>query len=189
MDWQREFNLRPAIVNLIAMLVAGILLEVMWGFAGGIAGGVMIARDLEFQNKVTVFMQERGIDVKANPEKAKTAYEKLSPPDKKKLDDMTQDVLTRINWFPVTLSVSIIVYGLIGFLGGFFARAWLLAGAMPIITLMTNNPVVRFEAAIGLPLQEKTIVILTQLAVCSLLAFYGAKVGMKRLEKRREAVS
>lgn len=189
MDWQRQFRLRPIIVSLIAVIVAGIMIEVGWGFAGGLVGGVMIARDLEFQNKMTVFMQERGFDMKAHPETAKTVYEKLSPQDKKMLDDMTQDVLRRINWFPVTLSVSIIVYGMIGFLGGFFARVWLLAGAIPVMTFLTNNPVVRFEAAMSLSLPEKTIVVLAQLVVCYFLAFYGSRVGMKRAEKRQKTVS
>jgi len=189
MDWQRQFRPRPVIVSLIAVIVAGIMIEVGWGLAGGLVGGVMIARDLEFQNKVTVFMQERGFDVKAHPETAKTAYEKLSPQDKKMLDNMTQDVLRRIDWFPVALSVSLIVYGMIGFLGGFFARVWLLAGAVPVMTFLTNNPVVRFEAAIRFSLPEKTVVVLLQLAVCYLLAFYGARVGMKRAEKRQKAVS
>jgi hypothetical protein len=89
----------------------------------------------------------------------------------------------------VTLSVSVIVYGMIGFLGGYFARVWLLAGAIPVMTFLTNNPVVRFDAAMSLSLPEKTIVVLTQLVVCNLLAFYGSKVGMKRAEKRQKTVS
>jgi len=189
MDWKREVKPRPIIVNVIAVITAGILIELAWALAGGIVGGIMIARDVEFQNRVTAFMQERGIDVKAKPDSARTVYEKLSPQDRKRLDDMTHDVLRRINWFPVALFVNIGVYGLIGFLGGFFARVWLVAGVIPILTLLTNNPVVRFEAVIGLPLPDKIVIVLVQLAAAGLLASYGARLGAKRAEKRRQAVS
>jgi hypothetical protein len=189
MDWQRELKKRPIIVNLAAVLVAGILMEVMWGLAAGIVGGITIARDPGFQNQVTAFMKDRGIDIKANPDKAKTAYEQLSPQDKKKLDDMTHDVLKSANWFAVSLSVSVIVYGLIGFLAGFFARVWFLAAGIPVWSLLTNNPVVRFDWAIGLPLPEKAVVFLVPLAVCSLMACFGAGIGRRPAARKQASVS
>jgi hypothetical protein len=189
MDWQREFKKRSIIVNLFAVLVAAILMEVVWGLAAGIVGGVAISRDPEFQNRVTAFMKDRGVDVKASPDKAKAAYNQLSPQDKKNLDDMTRDVLKGANWFAVALSVSVIVYGLTGFLGGFFARAWLLTAGLPVWSLLTNNPVVRFEWVVGLPLFEKSIVFLLPLAACSLTAFFGAGVGKKRAERKMAAAS
>jgi len=189
MDWQREFKKRPIIVNLITVLVAAILMEVMWGFAAGIVGGVVIARDPGFQSRITVFMKDKGIDVKASPDKAKAAYEQLSPEDRKNLDDMTRDVLKGANWFAVALSVSMIVYGLTGFLGGFFARVWLLAAGIPIWSLLTNNPVVRFEWVVGLPPFEKAIVFLVPLAVCSVAAFFGAGVGRRRAEGKLATAS
>jgi hypothetical protein len=61
MDWQQEFKKRPIIVNLIAVLAAAILMDVMWGLAAGIVGGVAITRDPEFQNKMTAFTKDKRI--------------------------------------------------------------------------------------------------------------------------------
>jgi hypothetical protein len=102
---------------------------------------------------------------------------------------MTRDVLKGAKWFAVALSVSVIVYGPTGFLGGLLARVWLLAAGIPIWSLLTNNPAVRFEWVVALPLLEKSLVFLVSLAVCFLAAFFGAGVGRRRAERKLATAS
>lgn len=180
MNLKREISIRTVAVYLIAVATAWILTEVVWGATGGIIAGLSIASNKEYQLKMTSFLEERGIDPQANTTSAKTSYENLSEEDMKELKKMSQKVLAGVNWFYVTLFVSAVVFSLVGFLGGFFARGWLIAGSMPILSFLTNNPVIRFHMAKDLSIIQKVLVIvLAQFVVCYLLAYCGAILGLK----------
>lgn len=190
MEIKKEFSLRAVVSYLFALTAACILTEVVWGVAGGLVGGISIARDLQYQQKIAAFMQERGVDTKADSATLKKAFDNLSAQDQAKLKEMTMEVLNRVNWMPTTFAVSAVVFGIVGFLGGFISRVWLIAGLVPALTFIANNPVVRFQGASGLSLAEKALVIvLAQFAVCCLAAYYGAKIRLKRDERKRNAVA
>jgi hypothetical protein len=186
---KKEFSLRALVSYLLALTIACILTEVVWGVAGGLVGGISIARDLQYQQKISAFMQERGVDIKADSATLKKAFDNLSAQDQLKLKEMTGEVLNRINWLPTTFAVSAFVFSLVGFLGGFISGVWLAAGFVPALTFIANNPVVRFQAAGDLSLMEKAlVVVLAQFAACYLAAYYGSKVRLKRDEKKRNSV-
>ena len=104
------------------------------------------------------------------------------------MESLTKEVMSDSNWFAVTIFVSFVVFCITGFLGGFIARAWVLAGAVPAISFLTNNPVVRFPMAKDLPMLEKIIVVVfAQLSVCYILAYLGARLGLKRKLKKERA--
>jgi len=183
---KREFSARSALVYLIALALVYVLTEVFWGATAGLVGGLIIARDPEYQQKVTSFLEERGIDEQADAKAAKSAYASLSREDKKELERMTLVTMARVNWFYVTLFVSALVFGLVGFLAGLFSRAWLLGGAVPALSFLANNPVVRFRMASDLSTGQKMIVIaLAQFAVCFALAYCGARLGLRRDARKK----
>jgi len=132
-------------------------------------------------------MKDKGADPDASRAGARKAYESLSKENRHELMNMSKDVLSDVNWFPVTLFVSAVVFGIVGFFGSMIARSWLLAGAVPALSFLTNNPIIRFPMAKDLPTVQKVIVVVAQFAVCCLLAYCGAKLGMKRKQKKETA--
>jgi hypothetical protein len=188
MKLEREFTLRALLVYAVSLAVAWILTEVVWGATGGIVGGLTIARNSEYQQKVTAFLKDRGITSDSTQDKAQILYEDLSRQDRQELMIMSKDLLADINWFSVTLFVSAVVFGVVGFLGGLFARAWVLAGVVLALSFLINNPLIRFPMARDLPEVQKLIVFLvSQFAICYLFAFCGAKLGLKRQYKKEMA--
>ncbi|MHC4502678.1 MAG: hypothetical protein ACYTFI_05175 [Planctomycetota bacterium] len=186
MNLKREFSARSALVYLVALPLVYVLTEVLWGATGGLLGGLVIARDPEYQQKVASFLEERGIDERADAKAAKSAYGSLSQEDKKELERMTLAIMARVNWFYVTLFVSAAVFALVGFLGGFAARGWILAGTVPALSFLVHNPL-RFRMARDLPTGQTVIVIaLAQFAVCFALAYCGARLGLRR-DARKDA--
>jgi hypothetical protein len=170
------------------LAAAWILTSLVWGATCGLVGGLTIARNPEYQAKVTSFMKDKGITQDASRSEAHSAVKNLSEADRQELMAMSKDALSDVNWFPVTIFVSAVVFGLVGFLGGFIARAWFLAGAVPALSFLTNNLVVRFPMAKDLPMLQKVIVVvLAQFAVCYLLAYFGARFGLKRKQKKASA--
>lgn len=190
MNLKNEFAVRAYVAYLIGLAAAWILTEVVWGATGGIVAGLIVARDPQYQQKVDSFLKERGVDPQTDAAGARSAYQSLSKEDKEELMKLSKEAMAHVNWFCVTLFVSAVVFGLVGFLGGLFSRAWLLAGAVPALSFLTNNPVVRFLLARELPVLQKVIVIvLAQFAVCYCLAYCGARLGLRRQRQRRETVN
>ncbi len=186
MNLRNQFTVRAAAAYLIALAAAWVLTEAVWGATGGLVGGLTMARDPEYLQKVDSFLKERGVDPQGSRAQARSAYQNLSKEDKEELMKLTKEAVAHINWFCVTLFVSAVVFGLVGFLGGLFSRAWLLAGAVPALSFLTNNPVIRFQMAKELSvLQKATVVVLAQFAVCYLLAYCGARLGLKRQRQKR----
>ena len=185
---KREFTVRGLVVYVVALAVAWILTEVVWGATGGLVGGLWIARNPEYQQKISSFMKEKGVAPDASRADARKAYENLSKEDRQELMRMSKEALADINWFPVTIFVSAIVFGVVGFLGGFITRAWVLAGTVPALSFLTNNPIIRFPMAKDLPaVQQVIVVVVAQFAICYLLAYCGAKLGLKRKQKKETA--
>lgn len=188
MNLRAQFSVRAVVVCVAALAVAWILTEVVWGATGGLVGGLSIARNPEYQQRITTFMKDKGATPDASRAEARKAYENLSKEDRQELMRMSEEALANINWFLVTLFVSAVVFGLAGFLGGLTARAWVLAGAVPALSFLTNNPVIRFEMAKDLSTVQKVIVVvIAQFAICYLLAYCGAKLGLKRQQKKESA--
>src|SRR5208283_5124717 len=114
----------------VALAAAWILIEVVWGATSGLLGGLSIARNQEYQQKVTSFMKDKGINYGASRDEALKAYQALPEEDKKELMEISKKILSDINWFSVSIFVSAIVFGIVGFLSGLISRTWLLAGAV-----------------------------------------------------------
>jgi hypothetical protein len=185
---KQEFTVRALVVYLLAVAVAWILTEAVWGATVGIVGGLSIARNPEYQQKVLSLMKDKGVDSDASRAEARKAYQNMSKEERQELMEMTKEVLSDVNWLFVTVFVSAVVFGIVGFFGGLIARAWLLAGAVPALSFALNNPVIRFGMAKGLStLQKVAVVILAQFAVCYLLAYCGARLGLKRKQKKETA--
>ena len=187
-DIREQFSVRSVVVCVAALAVAWILTEVVWGATAGIVGGLSMARNPEFQQKVMSFMKEKGVGSDASRAEARKVYQNMSKQDRQELMAMTKDVLSDINWFPVTMFVSAVVFGIVGFFGGLVARSWLLAGAVPALSFILNNPIIRFQMAKDLSTMQKVaVVVLAQFTVCYLLAYCGAHLGLKRKQNKEMA--
>jgi hypothetical protein len=187
MNIRAQFTVRSVVVCLAALAVAWILTEVVWGATGGLVGGLSIARNPEYQQKVTAFMKDRGAAPDGSGAGARKSYDNLSKEDRQELMRMIEEAMADINWFLVTLFVSAVAFGLVGFLGGLIARAWVLVGAVPALSFLTNNPIIRFSMAKDLSSMQKAIVVVAQFAICYLLAYCGARLGSKRKQKKESA--
>ena len=188
MNIKGQFTLRSFVVCLIAVGVAWLLTSIVWGATCGLVGGLSIANNPEFQQEIESVMADKGITSADSRAEAHQEYKSLSEEDKQELEDMTKEAMANVNWFAVTIFVSIVIFSITGFLGGFIARAWLLAGAVPALSFLTNNLVIRFPMAKDLPtLQKVIVVVFAQLSVCYILAYLGAKLGLKRQQKKELA--
>ena len=148
---------RVVTVFVIAVALACILTEIVWGATGGAVMGLTIARDPAFQQKL----------VAAEDPEARQA--------------LVDVALSDVNWFALTAFVSAAVYGLVGFLTGLFARFWLHVGLIPLASFFTNNPLIRFQYAESLSSGEQAIIILgPQLAVCCGLGYLGFKLATRK---------
>lgn len=173
---KNQITIRALIVCAIAIGVAWLLTEMVWGATAGIAGGLSIKKNPDYQQKVAAFLKDKGIDTQTDPMAARSAIAKLTPEDRKELNVMSRDAMRDVNWFAVTLLVSVIVFGGVGFLSGIIAKSWTLAPLIPVVSFLLNNPIIRFPMAKELPLLQKTIVVTLQFIVCIGLAFLGAKI-------------
>jgi len=188
MKLDRTGTKRAFLVYIVALAAAWILTEIVWGAAGGLVGGLSMARNPEYLQRMTALMKDKGINPDASEAEAEKAYENLSKEDRQELMSMTQDALADVNWFAVTIFVSAVVFGLVGFFSGFIARSWWLAGMVPALSFHTNNPLVRFSMAKNLSDDQKLVVVVfAQFAVCYLLAYCGARLGSRWKRKRESA--
>ncbi len=146
---------RVVTVFVIAVAVAYILTEIVWGATSGAVFGLTF-RDPLLQQKF----------VAAEDREARQA--------------LVEAVLSDLNWFTLTAFVSAAVYGFVGFLTGLFARFWLHVGLIPLVSFFTNNPLIRFQYADSLSSGEQAIIILgPQFAVCCGLGYFGFKLATR----------
>jgi hypothetical protein len=188
MNIRNQFTVRALLVYVVALAAAWILIEVVWGATSGLLGGLSIARNQEYQQKIASFMKDEGVDFGASRAESLKAYQALSEKDKKELMEMSKKIVSDINWFSISIFVSAVVFGIVGFLGGLISRTWLLAGAVPALSFLLNNPVIRFQIAKDIStLQKVVVVVFAQFAVCYLLAYFGARLGLRRKHKKETA--
>lgn len=178
MTIENEFGSRALLVYAVALLAAYALTGVVWGATGGVIGGLTVLHNQQLQQKFNEFAKTKGLAKPSSSADARRAFESLSPQDREKVTKMLKDAMSGVSWFAVTLCVSAVVYGLVGLVAGFFARAWRLAGALPVLALLWNNPVVHFMFAKDLPLAQKAVVVIAQVAVCWWAARWGARFGI-----------
>jgi hypothetical protein len=178
-----QSNVRALVVYLVALAAAWYLTDFVWNTTGGLAIALSRARNPEYMEKI----QEIQKDMRPDTPQAEIqkAYEKLSSEDKQELKKMSKKAQDETNWFAVTFIVSAFVFGLVGFIGGFISRSWILAGVVPALSFFTNNPVIGIKMAKNLPeMQKLIVVIVAQFSICYLLAYCGAWLGLKRKQKK-----
>jgi len=138
---QNKSNLKTAIFYVVCFIVLVVLIEAIWG----LTAGVLIGANLGTQEEVTRILKEKGVKA---PDISKTNGEdwlKNLPPDiKEDIEKVVKLNLQGVNWFGVTLAVSAFVFAFVGFLCGFLNRAFIPIGVIVALSLLVDNPVVRF---------------------------------------------
>lgn len=177
---KKQITIRSLIVYAVAIGAAWIITEIVWGAAAGIVGGLSIKGNPDYQQKVVTFLKDKGIDTTADATAGRAAISKLSPEDRKELNNMSRDAMRGANWFAVTLVVSILVFGVVGLLGGIISKSWVLSPLIPTISFLLNNPIIRFPMAEELPPAQKFIVVAIQFIACCGLAILGANIAGKK---------
>jgi hypothetical protein len=177
MDLRNEFTGRAVAIYVIALVITVILTPIAWGLTGGILGGLAMSRNVEYQERIETFLKEKGLDPQDN-----SALQKLSKTDRNFIASLINPTLADINWFLVILIVSLLTFGLVGFLGGVFARKWALAAAVPLLSFLGPNPLKSPKAELFSTL-EQSIIVCAQFAVCLGLAYCGARLAIKRQER------
>ncbi len=154
---------RVVTVFVIAVAVAFILTEIVWGVTGGAVMGLTFARDPVFQQEFT------------------------AAEDPESRQAIVEAALSDVNWFALTAFVSAAVFGFVGFLTGLLARFWLHVGLIPLASFFTNNPLIRFQYAESLSSGEQAIIILgPQFAVCCGLGYFGFKLATRNKTSGQE---
>jgi len=178
MDLKREFSLRAIGTYLVVLAVAPVVAGSLWGLVAGTIGNFTISHSPKYQQKISSFLIERGVDPADD-----SGFQKLSKKDRETFVKMTNEMLSEVNWFFVTLFVGAATFGLVGFVGGIFAGGWLLAGVIIPLSFLIYNPLLRFEKTENLSHLEIGTVLFTEFVVCLLLAFCGSRFAWKRSEK------
>lgn len=185
MDEIKQFSGRAILVYMIGWVVVGILGDVVWGATAGLIAVQTLRNNPLSMEMIRVFGIEKGLDAAHDSTEARSAIKALSTEGRRDLEEIGKVAFGKTNWFLVTLFVSAVAFGIVGFLGGFFARVWLLAGVVPILSLLTNNSVLRFPFARDLSLEQKAaVIVFSQFAVSWALAYCGARLGLKRHRRK-----
>ena len=173
-----------AIAYAISFILLVLLIEALWGVTGGVLIGASMGTDKATQEEVSRILKEKGIEAPKRPDA--DWYDKLPSDVKRDIQNAVKKKLTTINWFAVTLGVSIFVFAVVSFLCGFFNRAFIPIGLLVVLSFLVNNPVVRFPHAKALGSQQKIVIVIAQFAICYLFGYLGASLGRKRDKKRLE---
>lgn len=178
---------KTVISYVICITLLSLLIEVTMGVTVGALSGMRIGSDEFSQQQITERLKAKGIKESDIPKSVfgdEEWYKKLPPDIRKDLENEARRILQDINWFSVTLAVSVFVFAVVGFLGGFLNRAFIPIGILVVLSFLVNNPVVRFPHAKALGPQQKVIIVLAQLAVCYLFGCLGALLGIRRYIKK-----
>jgi hypothetical protein len=177
MDLRSEITGRAIAVYAIASLVALVLTPFAWGLVGAILGSSAIARNAEYQDGIEAFFKARGIDPQDS-----SALQKLSKTDRDAMISMIDPILADINWFLFIVVVSVVVFCIVGFLGGLLARKWMLASAVPLLSLLGPNPLKSVKAEEFSNL-EYLIIVCVQISICAGLAYWGSMLTSRQRKK------
>ena len=175
MDLKREFTLRAIGSYLVVLAAAPLVAGFLWGLVGSTIGNFTISHNPKYQQKISSFLIERGVDPADD-----SGFQKLSKKDREAFVKMTNEMLSDVNWFFVTLFVGAVSFGLVGFVGGIFAGGWVPAGVIIPLSFLIYNPLLRFEKTENLSHLEIGTVLFTKFVVCLLLAFCGSRFAWKR---------
>jgi len=178
MDLKSEFTRRTLIVYIVAIVAPVILTPLIWGLAGGVIGGFAWSRNPQHIQVLESFLKARGM-----APTDEHGFRKLSEVDKQAFTDLSVQFLSDIYWFLLILSVSVLMFALVGFLGGLLARTWALAGIVPALSFFITNPLMSPKAD-SFSTLEKAIIVCVQFGSCLGLAFCGARLASKRHEKK-----
>lgn len=189
---------RFILVYFLLIPVMWLLTEAVWGGLHGALGGIKIGKSLQDPKKlteVTAFMKKHGISESATKDESKSWVENLSADDKEEFQKLVmqsvriEDIVT----FGSAFLVCLIVFGLIGLISGALTKTWLFAGIFPGISFVLNNPVIRFQAILNIPLHQKIIMVLVgQFLACYVFAFIGAflcNAIKKRKQQKKESLN
>ena len=164
-----------------------VLIEATWGLSAGVLIGSSMGTDKATQDEIARVLKERGIqEPDASHSDDGDWYSKLPADVKKDIENIVNRKLKVINWFEVTLVVSAFTFGLVSFICGFVNRAFLPIGIIILLSLLVDNPIVRFPHAKALGLDQKVLIVLAQFVVCYVFSYFGALLGKKRDKKRLE---
>ena len=177
----KQIKLRAILTCLAAVAVAWILIDATWGACAGI----IIGRNLNNNQEIVNFLKAKGIETN-DRKQIDRAVRQLPSQDQTELQGIViKETLVTTNIFVLTVFTSIIAYGIMGFLGGLVAQEWFLIGLLPLYTIFTNNPIVRFTLTQHLSVPQQFAVFLIQLVACMGFAFWGSAIIKKRLDKKR----
>lgn len=123
MDLKREFTLRAIGTYLVVLAAAPVAAGSLWGLVGGMIGSFTISHNPKYQQKISSFLIERGVDPADD-----SGFQKLPKKDREAFVKMTNEMLSDVNWFFVTLFVGTVTFGIVGFVGGIFAGGWAAGG-------------------------------------------------------------
>lgn len=168
-----------------------LLTEMVWGGLHGTLSGVKIAKalqDPQTSDEITTFMNKHGMSESASIEENTTWLENLSPQNKAEFQNLIMKSVTikQLAGFGSTFTVCVIVFGMIGFLGGILTKTWIYIGILPIISFLLNNPILRFGIIRDMPNNQKIIIVLiAQFLACYMFAYIGVLLN-RSLSKKRQ---
>jgi len=188
MKLKDQFSLRSALVFLIAVPVALILiLPMAWNVTFTVVNSTPSGRDQQYRDRRGVILSDRDLKPVGTKADRGGPAEGLSEQEKQEIVDVIREATRETHWFAVTLIASATVLGIVGFFSGFLARSWLLAGVVSAFSFLATAQFALLPMPGELSGPQKIIVlVLIQFAICYLLAYCGARLGLRRLQKKRE---
>ncbi len=175
-----EDKQRFVIVLIASIIMLWICMPLIWAFY---SLGQMQSHALEnpeWKQEIETYYKERGIDMDEEKD-SKTTFNDLNDEDKKAWEDLTNKYLIKMDWLKILIIYSLILYVLIGFVGGYFSRSWIWVGCLPLLScIFEKNPVL---GNIYIDENQKVLIFAIQIVTCYLLAFWGASLAKKKLQK------
>ncbi|TAN44456.1 MAG: hypothetical protein EPN22_06610 [Nitrospirae bacterium] len=171
----------------ICFIALIVLIEATWGITSGLLVGNSMGTDKTTQAEVSRILKERGIkEPYSSNDDNENWYEKLPPDVKEEIQRVVKRKLQTLNWFGITIFISMLTFSTIGFLCGFLNRDFTFVGILVLLSFLVNNPVVRFPHAKALDLLQKALVVLAQFGACYLFGYFGVILRRKRDSKHLE---
>ncbi|MDA8082345.1 MAG: hypothetical protein M0024_01660 [Nitrospiraceae bacterium] len=182
---------RIIIVYVLLIPLMLVLTEAVWGGFHGIVAGKFF-RDSNKLDEVKAFMKKHGISETATKSEGEEWLDNLSPEDRAEYEQLIkkaikiEDIVT----FGSALTVCVIVFGLIGLLGGAFTKSWQAVGILPGISFLLNNPVIRFKSVLHISDSQKVIlVVVGQFVAAYLFAFLGSHICKAMNDRKQQKLS
>lgn len=181
---RNELQFKTVISFVISIVLMLVLIDITGGIFIGMLVGGKLGRDKVFMEEISNILESKGI-VEPNIPNSNLDewYRNLPPEIHKEIENAIKLKLQDINWFVATLGVSVLIFGIVGFLYGFINKAFITVGLIIILSFFMNNPVVRFPFAKSLDFFQRIVIIVTQFGICYLFGYFGASLGRKLSKK------